>query len=50
MTGVGQLRDGDSLDYLELKYLTWQNHFSTYSITSERFDNEAKFTLNCRLW
>jgi hypothetical protein len=25
MSGVGQLRDGDPLDYLELKYLTWQN-------------------------
>jgi hypothetical protein len=25
MSGVGQLRGGDPLDYRELKYLAWQN-------------------------
>ncbi|MFT5335919.1 MAG: hypothetical protein ACI9GB_003841 [Halioglobus sp.] len=24
--GAGQLRDGDPLGFLQLKYLTWQNH------------------------
>jgi hypothetical protein len=32
MSGVGQLRDGDSSDYLELKYLTCQYRFLTAAI------------------
>jgi hypothetical protein len=50
MSGVGRLGDGDPLDFLQLKYLTWQNlllrsfvHFSSLHIEKMPSQKTAEY-------